>query len=125
MVIWTGTDNPAYNRAIFEIETTKSDIIKMEAELRRLNEARANAQQLAEMYDANLELLQKYAKVVSIREYTQLKAQRAFEYSNFIFIKNQIPTLERQIDAFKDGLVRLTASLGMYESKVLEFRRRD
>ncbi len=121
MVLWTSNDNPAYLRAVYEIETTKADIQRMENELRHMNEGRAQNQSMVELLEANLEFIRKYSKIVSLREYLNLKQQLRAETDALIYLKNQIPMLERQIEAFRDGLARLEATLPNYESKVLEF----
>lgn len=124
-MLWFSNDNPAYTRAVYEIETTKADIMRMEAELRRFDEQRASANSMAELLEANLDYIRKYAKVVSMREFTSLKHQLADEYAILIHSKNEILRLEKQITVYKDGLARLEASLPSYQTKVLEFKKRD
>lgn len=124
-MLWFSNDNPAYTRAVYEIETTKADILRMESEQRRLEEQRAQANSMAELLETNIDYIKKYAKVVSMREYTNLKHQLADEYAVLIHTKNELQRLEKQIPTYKDGLARLEARLPSFQSKVLEFKRRD
>lgn len=124
-MLWFSNDNPAYTRAVYEIETTKADILRMENELRRLDEQRAAANSMAELLEANIEYIRKYAKVVSMKEYTNLRHQLADEYAILIHAKNEILRLEKVLVSFQGGLARLEARLPSFQSKVLEFKRRD
>ena len=124
-MLWFSNDNPAYTRAVYEIETTKADILRMEAELRRLEEQRASSNSMAELLETNIEYIRKYAKVVSMKEYTNLKHQLADEYAVLIHAKNEVLRLEKVLVSFKDALARLEARLPSFQSKVLEFKPRD
>lgn len=123
-MLWFSNDNPAYTRAVYEIETTKADILRMENELRRLDEQRAASNSLAELLETNITYIKKYARVVSMREYTNLKHQLASEYGVLIHTKNEIQRLEKILPNYKEGLARLEARLPSFQSKVLEFKRR-
>lgn len=124
-MLWFSNENPAYTRAVYEIETTKADILRMENELRRFEEQRAAANSMAELLETNIEYIRKYAKVVSMKEFTNLKHQLADEYAILIHSKNEIIRLEKVLVSFKEGLARLEARLPSFQSKVLEFKRRD
>jgi hypothetical protein len=122
-MIWTSNDNPAYLRAVYEIETTRADIARMELELMRLNENRASVYAQIELIESNLDYIHKYAKVVGLREYSNLKAILKHETSAFVYAKNQILHVEKVLESFKDGLTRLQSRLPSFQTKVLEFKR--
>lgn len=124
-MLWFSNDNPSYVRAVYDIETTKADIARLKLELSRHEETKASAIAQAELLEANIEYVKKYAKVVSMREYVRLRHMLAGEYEIVLFAKNAIPSLERVIKMTEASLTRLESSLPSYQSKVLEFRRRD
>jgi hypothetical protein len=124
-MLWFTNENPAYIRCLHDIVTTKFDINRMKIELSRLEQNRAQANQQAELLETNIEYIKKYAKVVSMREYTNLKHMLADEYAILLLSKNSIPSLERQIRIAEESLASLEARLPSFQSKVLEFKRRD
>lgn len=124
-MIWHTNDNPAYLRAVYEIETTKADIARMELELMRLNEHRATSLAQIELIESNMDYIHRYAKIVGLREYANLKAMLAQERATYVHVKNQVPNLERALEAYKEGLARLIARLPSFQTKVLEFRRNE
>lgn len=123
-MMWFTNDNPAYIRAVYEIETAKADLIKFKAQLLRAENERAASAAQAELLETNISYLKKYAKIINMREYTRLKHMLASEYEILLLAKNNILSLERVVKASEVSLAYMEARLPSYQSKVLEFRRR-
>jgi len=124
MILWFSSDNPAYVQAVYQIETLKADLIKMKLDLSRNEESNAAAQAAAELISDNIEYIQKYAKVVSMKEFTKLRHMRAGELEIIHFIQLAKPNILKSIRITEAEIARLEGNLYSLKSKVLEFKPR-
>jgi hypothetical protein len=125
MLLLFGNDRPEYLQAVYQLETMRTDLVKMKVDLERIQIKRKLAEADLNLTDSTLEYLRLYAKTVSLREFQRVKFQKVSAIEAYLNASRSVPVVEKQIRLTEEAVEKLERNIPSLKFKLLEFKKRD
>ena len=119
------TNNRMYMQAVVELEAMKAELSLFEIEIMKSESRKMVAEENASLIEKSLDFVCKYAKIVSITEYSKLKFQLASEYHSITNESNYLVATARTVSKLKVKIEKMERVLPNLSSIVLRFPSND
>lgn len=125
MKLWMPSGENIYTaEVVFQIETTKEDLRRMEFELNKAIEQKKIIISAIELLKKNIKFLTNFAEIVSLREYKKSIYQLSGLLQDEIEISRLIFSYQNDIDYLTEKIEKLEIKKRQVKFKVLEFKLR-
>lgn len=125
MIVWFPENGNVYEaQVLYEIETTKADILYAEMGISSLISKISVVEYNMSVLKSNLSYLKKNAIIVSMREYIKITFQMAGLAEQKVEKERTLRDLQKKKEELTQRLKELESRLEQVKFKVLEFKKR-